>query len=348
KLSEEFPHEHLTEECTEHPLLHCLRCVTASVRDYRKCSQCDVQVTEDNKQYKQYVQTLEFLFPTVAVGEVNTTGQCLSPTDESTSHIVITTLSGECISIVYNLDQTIIDVKDIVEKKLKTPCKKQCLLYNDTELEERDQDDEVLKLKDYHVQPNSNIYLLVLLYEVPDDYDDVIFDLFWGYPQSGKDFLDASVLLYSGSEFVEVVDFRCTLSQSGAAISHTQLRPAVVHSGDVMDEDNQLGHHTIKVSIKSIPDNISTLVFALSAWNAPNISKYPNPSLKFFDARCPNRQLCDDRMEDVAYSQAIIMCFLTKRGGKWRVVSVKRPSAGNAKDYELLQKTIVDLISKTV
>lgn len=25
KLSREFPHEHLTEECTEHPLLHCLR-----------------------------------------------------------------------------------------------------------------------------------------------------------------------------------------------------------------------------------------------------------------------------------------------------------------------------------
>lgn len=25
KLSEEFPHEHLTDECSEHPLLHCLR-----------------------------------------------------------------------------------------------------------------------------------------------------------------------------------------------------------------------------------------------------------------------------------------------------------------------------------
>jgi hypothetical protein len=25
KLSDEFPHEHLTVECIEHPLLHCLR-----------------------------------------------------------------------------------------------------------------------------------------------------------------------------------------------------------------------------------------------------------------------------------------------------------------------------------
>ena len=25
KLSKEFPHEHLTEECIEHPILHCLK-----------------------------------------------------------------------------------------------------------------------------------------------------------------------------------------------------------------------------------------------------------------------------------------------------------------------------------
>jgi stress response protein SCP2 len=199
----------------------------------------------------------------------------------------------------------------------------------------RGQDDEVLKLKDYHVQPNSTIYLLVLLYEVPDDYDHVIFDLSWGYPPNGKDFLDASAFLYSGSQFKDVVDWKNCKSK---------LCPAVRHSGDVMDNTNQIGHHVIKVSIKSIPDQINRVVFTLSAWNSPNISKYPNPSLKFFDERCPNKQLCDDKMEDVAYSEAVIMCFLTKRGGKWRVVSVKRPSDGNAKDYELLKKTIVDLI----
>ena len=193
----------------------------------------------------------------------------------------------------------------------------------------------MLTLKDYHVQPNSTIYLLVLLYEVPDDYDHVIFDLFWGYPESGKDFLDASVLLYSGSEFVEFVDFRCTFSQSC---------PAVEHSADVMEDDKRLGHHTINVWIKSISPRINRLVFTLSAWNATTISKYPNPSLKFFDARCPNKQLCDDKMENVANSQAVIMCCLIKRASKWRVVSVKRPSAGNAKDYEPLKNSIVSLI----
>jgi hypothetical protein len=79
---------------------------------------------------------LEFLFPTVAAGdEVNTAGQSLSPTDdESASHIVITTLSGECTTLPYNPDQAILDLKDIVEQELKTPRNKQSLLYNDIEL----------------------------------------------------------------------------------------------------------------------------------------------------------------------------------------------------------------------
>ena len=106
------------------------------MRDHRKCSQCDVKVTEDNEQYKQYIQTLQFLFPTVAAGDdVNAAGQSSGPTnDESRSHIVITTLSGECTTLPYNPDQTIVEVNDIVEKELKTPCKKQCLLYNEIEL----------------------------------------------------------------------------------------------------------------------------------------------------------------------------------------------------------------------
>jgi hypothetical protein len=106
------------------------------VRDHHKCSQCDVQVTEDNVQYKQYVKTLEFLFPIIVTNDdVNTAGQPLSPTaDESTSRIVITTFTGECTTIVYEPDQTILSVKDIIEQEFKISCNKQSLLYNDIEL----------------------------------------------------------------------------------------------------------------------------------------------------------------------------------------------------------------------
>ena len=101
------------------------------MRDHHKCSQCDVQVTEDNDQYKQYVQTLEFLFPIVAASDdVN----AVSDQTAHDSHIVITTLSGESIVLVYNPNQTILSLKDIVEQQLKTPANKQSLLYNEVEL----------------------------------------------------------------------------------------------------------------------------------------------------------------------------------------------------------------------
>jgi stress response protein SCP2 len=209
----------------------------------------------------------------------------------------------------------------------------------------RGKNDEFLKLKDYHVQPNSTIYLLVLLYEVPDRFDHVIFDLFWGYPDRffgflGKhfrrDYLDASVLLYSDSQFIEVVDYNHRASRSRA----------VKHSGDVMDDEKRLGHHTIKVSIKSLPAHINKLVFTLSAWNSPNISKYPNPSLRFFDAMSPDTQLCSDEMSGAVHSQAIIMCCLTNRGSGWQVFSLKHLSDGNSENYEPLKNSIVDLIGK--
>ena len=343
KLSKEFPLEHLTKECIKHPLLHCLRCVTKSVREEQKCSvsECGVRVTEDNTQYKQYVETLEFLFPTVADGEDANQAESLSPaSNNSESEIIVTTLTGECISIEYNSSQTIKNLKDMVFKLLETSSVDKCLLYNGTELKEREDHDQQLKrLEDYDVQPNSIIYLLIVLCEVPEDFDDVKFNLSWGYPNSGIDFLDASVFLYKGSKFFEIVDFKNKNSKAGKA-------SAVKHSGDVRNDDERKCHQTIDVSIKSLPSSVDRLAFTLSAFKSPNISKFRNLSLQFYDARCPKNQLCDDEVDEVASSQAVVMCFLTKTNKKWRVVSVKHPSRGNVLKYGPLKDTIESIIQR--
>ena len=172
----------------------------------------------------------------------------------------------------------------------------------------------------------------MVLYEISESLDNVIFDLFWGYPTSGPDFLDASVLIYSGSSFQTVVDYR----RRGFS--------GVTHSGDVMDNAKRLGHHTINVKLKSLPSSVDKLFFTLSAWNSPNISKYKNPSLRFFDAMEPNKQLCSDQMQHAAYSQAIIMCSLCKINHSWKVLSLRTLSAGNAKNYSPLQQTISGVI----
>ena len=189
-------------------------------------------------------------------------------------------------------------------------------------------------LQDYAVQPFSTVHLIVVLYEISNQsLDHTIFDLFWGYPSSGCDFLDASVLIYSGTYYQGLVDY-----------SHRASFTAVSHSGDVMDDAKRLGHHTINVKLKSLPATVDKLFFTLSAWNSPNISKFKHPSLRFFDAKEPNKQLCSDQMQNASYSQAIIMCSLSKIDGAWKVFSLRTPSAGNAKNYSPLQQTISGII----
>ena len=189
-------------------------------------------------------------------------------------------------------------------------------------------------LQDYAVQPLSILHLIVMLYEISESLDHVIFDLFWGYPTSGCDYLDASVLIYGGKCCTGIVDF------------DDRVKSGVSHSGDVMDDAKRLGHHTIDVKLKSLPAAVDKLFFTLSAWNSPNISKYKKPSLRFFDAKEPNKQLCSDQMDHAAYSQAVIMCSLCKMNGVWKVFSLRTLSPGNAKDYTELQQTINGIIAQ--
>lgn len=173
-----------------------------------------------------------------------------------------------------------------------------------------------------------------MLYEINQTLDNAVFDLFWGYPSSGVDFLDASVLMYSGSSLQGIVDYRQG-SFNG-----------VSHSGDVMDDAKCLGHHTIHVQLKCLPGDVNKLFFTLSAFCSPNISRYKNPSLRFFDAKEPNKQLCSDQMGHAAHSQAVIMCSLSKIRGVWKVFSLRTLSAGNVANYSPLQQTIGGIITK--
>ena len=197
-------------------------------------------------------------------------------------------------------------------------------------------DFKLTELKDYNVPPFSTLHLIVLLYAIPESFDHVIFDLLWGYPDGwSHDYLDASVLIYSGKEFQAEVDYR-----------NRSFAGAVSHSGDKMDDDKRIGHHKVNVKLKSLPAEIDKLFFTLSAWRLPNISKYKNPSLRFFEARKPNKQLCSDQMDHAAHSQAVIMCSLSKIKGAWIVCSLRTLSAGNAMDYTLLKQTIGEIIAQ--
>lgn len=329
KLRREFPLENVTDKC-DHAPLHCLRCVTFSVKNVNKCPQCSQDVTTDDLRYCEFVETLERLFP-------DSPHVFLEATDDASQEtnltISIVMLGGDCTVLQYRPDLTVRDLKIHVENRLGYLPEKQRLLYHDKELKSY-ADSRLPTLEDYNIEPFSTLYLIILLYAIPDALNEVVFDLFWGYPSSRRDYLDASVLIYNRSSLQGIVDYRL-LSFSGVA-----------HSGDVLDDAERIGHHTINVKLKDLPINVDKLFFTLSAWNSPNISSYKNPSLRFFDAKEPNKQLCSDQMEHAAYSQAIIMCSLSKIDGVWNVFSLRTLSAGNAKSYLPLQQTIGGIITQ--
>lgn len=190
-----------------------------------------------------------------------------------------------------------------------------------------------LTLSNNNIPPFATLYLVVRLYEIPDKYNHVVFDLFWGYPASGPDFLDASCLVYQRAKFLNLADYR-----------HHNLC-GITHSGDVMDNSKRIGHHTIHVYLKQLPSNVTHLFFTLSAWNSPNIAKYPNPSLKFYEASNAKEDLCKTAFTHAGNSQAVVMCSVSKNShGTWEIYESGKLSAGNAMDYGPLQSTISNLI----
>ena len=160
-----------------------------------------------------------------------------------------------------------------------------------------------------------------------------MFDLNWGYPASGTDYLDATAIIFSGTNLVDYLDYRKT--------SHESMR----HSGDVMDKVNRRGHHLITIDLRKVPGSFTHIFFTLSSWQSPTISKFPKPSLRFYEESNPTTMLCEDTVDKMSYSQAIVMCWLSRDMGKWCVYSAGKASAGNSEDYEPLYQTISDIIA---
>ncbi|WAR10219.1 hypothetical protein MAR_035295 [Mya arenaria] len=315
------------------------KCTIKSVEDSSTCPypECgsSVKLTDNKPQYFQAI--LDDLFKEYAVDDDDDTDVNGGATHFSLGGtLTISLLTGESMAIPFTPSMEILQLKAKIMNQLKHDTNKQKLLYKDTELTSYQSNGAHSKLSDFAVKPNSTIQLVVLLFAIPDNFNHVVFDLFWGYPSSGPDYLDATCLTFQGTYFLRYCDYR-----NRAYIS------ALSHSGDVMDDRNRQGHHTIQVKLKEIPPNISHLFFTLSAYNSPNISRYPNPSLRFYEAANPSKNLCKTTFHHAGASQAVVMCSMSRNAtGGWEIFKSGKLSSGNAKNYAPLTTTIRSLITQ--
>ena len=178
---------------------------------------------------------------------------------------------------------------------------------------------------------------MVLLYAVPKHLDKVVFDLNWGYPSTGRDFLDAVAVTFNGQKYLQAVDFQTKQCANGA----------IQHSGDKMDDVNRRGHHMITVHLKSIPSNITHVFFSLSPWRASTICHFKSPSMRFYEESRPDQMLCTEEISKAGNRQAIVMCSLMKDGDNCLVHSNGALSNGNLQKFEPLLETMQGCIAKT-
>ena len=192
-------------------------------------------------------------------------------------------------------------------------------------------------MQDYGINGGSTLHLMVLLCAVPVKLDNVVFDLNWGYPLSGRDYLDACAWSFEGQKFHHFVTYSVKSAHGGA----------IKHSGDVMDDSVKKGHHKIEVHLSKLPKYITHVYFTLSAWKAGNISDYRDPGLRFYEKSRPGAPLCKDETYKSGRDEAIVICSLSRSDDQWMVHSSGAHTDGRLSRVEPLLKTIQALISRT-
>lgn len=330
KLSKEFAPYNASEEC-DHPCLTCLRCLVNEAEKNEQCAYpgCNLKIEKKSEKillFKEMLAQMFVSYETMYTPVVDISG--------GQPYVNVTGLTGEYIRIPYKPNTSVCEIKMQIFHKMKIELDKQKLLYDNKEIHMMGPNGRHATLKDYEVRPNSSICLVVCLYSIPEGFNHVVFDLYWGYPASGRDYLDASCLMFTGANFNGLVDYahKCP---------HTSVR----HSGDKMDDTRKKGHHTIDVYLKEVPISITHLFFVLSAWRSPTISKFRMPSLKFYEASAPDKTLCKTTFTHARNSEAVIMCSMSRKMGQWEVFESGQLSSGNAKRYSPIKKTIQNLIS---
>ncbi|XP_041361744.1 uncharacterized protein LOC121377724 [Gigantopelta aegis] len=334
KLRQEFPPEDLTEDCM-HPRFYCMRCVIAKAKENEKCPHpsCDQPVPFNSDIIKLLQHTLAEMFTVYTVKDIPSI-----VTEASVSGTIrVSVLNGDSTDVLFNSTMTVLQLKEQIKTELGHEVQKQKLLWSEKELKVYGDDGHYMKLGEYNMQPNETIHLVVLMFAVPDRFDHVTFDLYWGYPEFGSRFLDASCLLFNKKKIIHVVDYR----------RRPGLGNAVTHSGDaMMDDANRIGHQTIDVHLKKLPTEVTHLFFILSAFLTSSLETYPNPSLKFFEASDPDKDLCKTTFTHAKTSQAVVMCSMSRSSAGWEIYESGKLSAGNAANYRPLVINIRKLMDE--
>jgi len=293
-----------------------LKCCLELLKVAQKCPECSCDVTEGAlKQLKVSWQDISGEFDALT-----------APTEKEVkvgddSLLYISMIDGQTIDIRIPLTATVNALKAKIQTALKVNSSKQCLVYNGKDLKGTDALSSV--------KNGATIQLLIVMLDGSElaKLSAVNFDLSWGYPLLGRDYLDGSCLAFAGKTLVGTADYANRSSVDG-------LR----HSGDMIDDRLRLGHHVITVDLTKLPAHVTHLYFTLSAFSTTRMGDFPTSSVRVFQPSDSSKELSGYVLPPNCNYRAVVMCCLV-RAQPWKVMRLGKMCDGNASNYRPIVDT---------
>ncbi len=200
----------------------------------------------------------------------------------------------------------------------------------------------------------SKILLKGESYTAPPNIKAIEMEERWRWrPGNGVKYLDASCLLFNNKgNFVEAVDFSKRSSQQMDAGGLS----AVMHSGDILDYNENSGLHTISINLSKLlaSGEVSSMYITMSSYAGAKLSDIEQPFVEIVDP-ATGMNLCVYHLGDVPRQArqchtAVIMCRVFREVAmapgssvQWKVQAVGHLSMGSADDYMPILETIASL-----
>ncbi|KAF0525875.1 tellurium resistance protein terz-like [Gigaspora margarita] len=334
RLSKEFPLKAVSHLCKHIPTW-CLECVIAYLEDKTEsndlvrpgCPECNVILTQKEVDYltsfwKQ--ASFKLNIPDFSREEV------IEVANE-TGEFYVVLLNGQKYTFRLEETKSVRTLKIALMKKTAIESRMQKLVFKGVELNEIDK-----SIVSYGIHAGCQIQLVVILDSITKEVsiDNLVFDLHWGFPITGCDFLDGTCLIYAGKSLWRKYDYRST--------SYPDIN-YIRHSGDIMDSTNQRGHHRFTINLNQLPKEVSTLYFVLSTYDYPNIGNFVNPSFQLYFENSPQEHLNNYSIQTTANAQAVIMSYVARSFERWEVIEAGILSDGNVNNYGPIERRILDL-----
>ncbi|CAG8528731.1 23271_t:CDS:2 [Dentiscutata erythropus] len=325
KLSEEFPFDTISSKC-EHITSWCLKCLVKYLKETQQhqCPICKTELTE--QEFNDYCLLWDNASFKIDLESFSQERTKFPEQDSTNSEIFyVVRLNGEKFEFKLSEINTVRELKHRLMNYTKIDTDRQMLIHKNVELKNYRIDDT---LASYGICANSYIQFIVVLYSVSkkEAVKNLAFDLYWGYPDRGLDYLDGSCLIYKGENLWKTYDW--------SHLSYTEI-PYIKHSGDIMNNEN--------AKLEKFPKDVTQLYLVLSSFRKPTIGHFRNPSFKLYDEERPDKQLCNYNITKAHESQAIIMCLINRSHGNWNVIEVGRQSQGNTNNYSPIVESIKEI-----